>query len=376
MVLQVHSPACYLRIERVMKPEGLRSSCKAMVWRQLIANSLLIGAAYGITTAVGERNRTGLVLVHSSLPTYRNLEGSLVKATSAFEDGTFLSNIAAWPKQPVEVNPSAWIDNFAPGRDREIALKLLESWIFVSDDELRKAASSLLRSLSVEVLNSPISDPSTSVNWADFISELVISVPLAANQDLAASGYNFFRFARDLGFEEGQFLISAELVHKYATGSSRDLILIDDLSATGTQFIRSWKRRHTTRGGVTISLEQLADVGRLGRVYFLPIVATTDAVEEIRKQCPTVRVRPAYLLDETYSVAGSTSRLIPPEMQEDLLSLLDRYTRQTGHTTSKLGYQDLGLTLSFQHGTPNATLPIMAGPPTPPAAGWTYLRSS
>jgi hypothetical protein len=136
------------------------------------------------------------------------------------------------------------------------------------------------------------------------------------------------------------------------------VIFLDDLAASGTQFARNWARRYPTDHG-ELSLANLADQKALSEVYYVPVVSTSAAKAKIESDCG-IAVLPAYLLDEDYSAVAEDTRLVPTSLRTVLLEFIEKHGPRTGKAGSgTAGFGRLGLALSFHHGSPNNTLPVL-----------------
>lgn len=281
----------------------------------------------------------------------------------------YLSRIAVWPG-PKRLDIDGWLANFDLGTDTEIALALLEAHVHLSEDQIIYAVASTIRSISGGVeFGDSMARPA---NWAGFVDNVIVAFPLSRAGDVTASGYIFARIAERLSFPEARILDSEHLVRRLAKEGSAPVLFLDDLAASGTQFTRDWKRRYATDHG-RLSLEDLYARGSLGPCYYLPVVATQMAKEKIEEGCG-VQVIPTYLLDPDYRALDADSRLIPVHLRPLLPEFLRKYSPRTGmNEEGDAGFGELGLALSFHHGCPNNTLPVLRWGPS--ADGWRPLIS-
>ncbi|WP_143337702.1 hypothetical protein [Dietzia sp. WMMA184] len=276
----------------------------------------------------------------------------------------YLSHIGVWPK-PQSLDVDGWLDNFDNDTDQEIAAALLDSYVHLNEDQITHAVAAAVRSLSAE---SRFGTPQERHDlWGDYLGSVRISFPQSRPGDTTGSGYIFARIAnKQLGFREDQ-ISQPEILVKYlaARNEKADLLLLDDLAASGKQFVRSWSCKYRTDNG-KFSLADLENSGKVASAYFLPVVATEDAKKRIEQETP-VKVVPTYVLTSDYGGLATNSRLFPRTSQHELLEFLNRYTPRTGKNEHGVaGYGDIGLALSFHHGCPNNTLPILQwGDPQP-----------
>lgn len=275
----------------------------------------------------------------------------------------YLSHIGVWPG-PRQMGVERWLQNFDTDVDTEIALALLESYVHINEEQIAYSVCSTVRSLSTRAEFGTAKD--RQANWGEFVEKAVISFPLGGPGDSTASGFIFARIASQLGVPDSRIFDSEHLVPWLAKAESpHPVIFLDDLAASGTQFTRNWERKYLSERG-ELSMASLANQGALTNVYYVPVVSTSAAKMKIETKCG-VSVLPAYLLDEDYSAVAKDTRLVPTNLREVLPEFIERHGLRTGKADSgNAGFGHLGLALSFHHGSPNNTLPVLQwGTPTP-----------
>lgn len=283
------------------------------------------------------------------------------------ESRRFLSEILVWPR-PNRLDLVGWLANFDDGLDQRIALTLLEAHVHIDEDQVYYGVGSSFRSISSrDEFGDAFDRPGA---WADFLDRVLVSFPLSRLDDSTASGHIFGRFAEKLGIPENRILGSEHLVARLAQSDPLPVVFFDDLAASGTQFIRNWKRRYPTKSG-SASLEELSNQQQIVRTYYLPLVATAGAIVRIESEC-AVAVLPTYTLEDNYRCLDPNTRLVPEDLRPHLPDFLNKYTPRTGRDRYGIaGYGDLGLALTFHHSCPNNTLPVLqTGPRTESWRPW------
>lgn len=239
-----------------------------------------------------------------------------------------------------------------------MAVAILSSYVHINEDEVVHAVSSTIRSLSTDPRFGRREQRLHS--WVDFLDNVVISFPLGESEDPTGSGYIFARMAKTrLSFREDQVFEPAQLIRNLAINNREvDLIMLDDIAASGNQFVRAWSRKVRTDGG-EMSLADYAENGTVRCVTFHPVVCTLKARRRIEENTP-VRVVPTYLIGEDYGCLSENTRLVPDQLREGVAEFLERNSPRTGRDEfGPAGYGRLGLALSFHHGCPNNTLPVL-----------------
>lgn len=306
----------------------------------------------------------------------QSARGEAVYSRDTLDTYQYMANVGAWPRLPSDIHPEAWLANF-DDRHAEVAAQLLDSYIFMSDREFRQAIAATLKSLSAEYLLRTSGRAKVGADWRARLSKVIVSVPLGGAHDIASSGVACLRILKQMRFPEERLLVGDALLSAITTAPEPvELFLIDDLTATGNQFAKYWNAPLVAGGSRETSLAALFECGALCSVIYVPVVATTVALQTIAGQAPAVRVRPANVIGPEYFASDDACRLVPPAQLAALRDLIEGNHARTGSPLSPYGYGYLGLALSFEHGTPNNTLPILQPRPTGYGTdNWTYLRS-
>lgn len=283
----------------------------------------------------------------------------------------YLSEIGIWPS-PRKLDVEGWLSNYSDPLDQSIAHELLDAHVHLNDEQIAQAVASSIRSLSAFPR---FGDPSQRRgSWASYLDKVIVSFPLAQEGDPTASGYIFARLASEkLGFPENRVRSPEQVVRSLAAvDHAIDLLLLDDITASGTQFLRSWTRKTTTPHG-RWSLADMSQAGKISSAFYLPVVATAQAKSAIEAECE-VEVFPSYLLSPDYSALDADTRLVHEDLRPEVPAFLERHGPRTGcDQFGVAGYGDLGLALSFHHGSPNNTLPVLQWTPRTP--DWNPLIS-
>lgn len=284
------------------------------------------------------------------------MRGSQVDDADLVEACRYLSHIGVWPG-PKQFDIEQWLQNFDTDTDRAVALALLESYVHINEEQIAHAVCSTVRSISTRQEFGIAKE--RQANWDDFVANVMVSFPLGGSGDSTASGYIFARIAKQLGLPDDQIRDPEHLVPFLAESEcSHQVIFLDDLAASGTQFTRNWVRQYPTNEG-PLSLAHLQENGALSEAYYLPVVSTWAAKKKIETNCK-IPVLATYLLEDDYCALAANTRLVPDGLRDALPGFLDRYGPRTGNDQfGPAGFGGLGLALSFHHGSPNNTVPIL-----------------
>lgn len=289
----------------------------------------------------------------------------------------FFSNAAIWPEQPREIDHQGWLENFTGSHDRSIAANLLDSYLLISSKQAEKMVTSAFHSLAPLQGDMFSSDTSKyQRDWDDFRAKIAVTFPARRN-DPAGSGHMFVRTARTFVQDRTTQLFTPDnlIISLASNMTPRPVVFVDDFSGSGDQFVATWHRPHTLSDNTTHSFASLAAEGAISQVYFIPAIATVSAKTTLRQMAPEVCLRPAHLLPTRYTATSPTTSLVAANLRNDLHSFLVRHAEKAGYPEDHVyGYNDGGLALSFEHATPDNTLPIFNGGTNRPTS-WRPLRS-
>lgn len=289
----------------------------------------------------------------------------------------YFSDIGVWPEWQTEVDPDGWLQNFKSSADKRLATHLLESFLVISTKQCHAMVQSAFHSLSATQGDIFVTTGEQyRKDWDAFRSSVIVSFP-ARRRDPGGSGHLFVREFKTLVPDPtNQLLESESAVHEIAgRDEPTTIVFVDDFSGSGNQFMGSWAEKFKDRSGVGTSFIDLHKSGKIERAFFIPAVATWRAKQQINRFAPEVDVRPAHILPPRYSAFEPSTSLVPAGKRPALDSMLRRYAKDAGYSEkARYGYEDCGLAVSFQHKTPDNSLPIFNGGPNRPST-WRPLRA-
>lgn len=271
----------------------------------------------------------------------------------------YLSLIGQWPKIPARANPERWLDGF-PDDDEDFALALLESLVYFSMEQTTKLSTSLFHSLSSEVTQHANSYAARKELWLKFLDECLVTFPTGETPNPTDSGHTFARLARqELSIREDQLLYPQQVVELLYGRESRPVVIIDDFAGSGEQFMKTWQRLYSMPDGQRVSFHQIVSSSN-PKIFYIPTVATSYALERIKREAPLVNLRSAHILSERYSAVGTDSVVFPPQLRDRARDFIRRSSETAGISPQdQLGFHCLALAIGFEHSVPDATLPII-----------------
>lgn len=268
-----------------------------------------------------------------------------------------------------KVRPLAWLNNFT-AEERIAAAVLLDHFVYFSDpvtDRLLLATFRSLRDRSRRGLGGlPI----------NLVDTAVFTRVEGEKPNPTDSGNVFCRKARQvLAIPEQRVLEPAAAVTAAASGTP--VVFLDDFVGSGDQFCATWGRQY-----LPTSPRSFADVFSIQPfpAIYLCLITTQKGRDRIQVEIPPLVLDYAHLLAAEDSVRSlPTSPLIPPlqDAQVAVANLLQQYSPRLSLPAymgqddwAQYGYQSLGTIIAFEHGVPDATVPLVwADGPT----GWIPL---
>lgn len=278
----------------------------------------------------------------------------IMERTASFRD------TAVWPRQQ-DFNVERWLSNFE-NDDLDIAGRLLLAFCYfnkhATDALLRQAVQNYMSTLwdSSRYPTPPSKLP---------LTEIAFVICEGETPHVTDSGNLFARKLRDdLAVPEWAIMDPRTAISNYL--QVKHFIFVDDFAGSGNQFIDTIKRPHSI-AGTAVSFESLLRMP-LYQIAYCPCVATSHAfISRIPAQLNHIHLHPAHLIDPNCSVVNPASRIwqdLPePEAQRQIqkikmISARAGYTAENGGQDDWRGFHALGLTIAFEHGIPDASLPL------------------
>ena len=262
-----------------------------------------------------------------------------------------------WAKEP-KIRPRAWLENFEEN-DREIAALLLDNFIYYNAEH----TDALLVSAYNSISNLDICNESTSIK--EVLDSSVFTIVTGENPTLSDSGHHFIRRLRQLfQIPENKIVSFFDALAHADTGGT--VIFIDDFVGSGEQFIKTWSREFEA---TTKSFKQISTYNEFKSIY-ITLVASKSGLTHIQNFCPKLNIIAAHVLNDKSTIKGVTQRGITQLGLEMFLAKYSTFlTPQEKHIANNTnflmkGFHEIGALIGFEHGVPDATLPIFWSPGT------------
>lgn len=276
----------------------------------------------------------------------------------------YFVKIGLWPRQ-IRFDPRGWMSNFS-GAEVPLASRLLESFTFFSSELVEAMFRAAFKNLSQVVLRNRSNYLAAVNDWENFVSSVIVVRVAGKVTSEADSGYIFTRLARDsLDIHESCLLSPKDALESLRRTPQRNVVFVDDFVGTGEQFVEMWKRVYALSDCWT-SFNALALASGAEKIgfYYIPLVCADRGRQHIAENCPQVKLLPSHVLAPSYGALAPDSVV----WRDDMAAIGQRFVEDAsaraglrdldGGEGCWRGYRKLGLTLAFEHGVPDATLPI------------------
>lgn len=269
-------------------------------------------------------------------------------------------DVQLWPAG--KVMPESWLRNFHQS-EQEHARALLSAFLFFSNHLMNAMLRAAFQSLTSDVCNPDASHAYLANQWRHFSSSVIVTTIIDSDPDaLDDSGYSFARKARqELSISRQQIMHPDKVLRLIESeASARPVVFVDDFVGSGKQFNDAWHRVVEVQDGVKISFAEIAALRKNWSFYYCPLVCTTAGASTIHKACPDLILRAAHMLGPEYSAFSSDSYIWPKHLRGTSAEFVLEASKRAGIPENHhRGFSDLGLALAFEHGVPDASLPLI-----------------
>jgi hypothetical protein len=274
----------------------------------------------------------------------------------------YFVDVQVWPRATA-VSPLPWLANFTEA-ELPYAIHLLDAFLFFSDELTDALLRGAFDDLSRRVTDLDASLARSEAQWDDFLSSVLITFPTGEHPNVTDSGLAFARKARQvLEIPEARIMSPEEVLGFVDRVGPRPVVFLDDFLGTGNQFMATWRRTYAT--SPTFASFADAAAGGSVTVYYTPILASQMGVETIRLNAPRACVAPAHILPLEYSALHDESLLWPPAERDAARAAIRSASARAGIPDTNgysphdwQGFGRLGLAVAFEHGVPDASLPL------------------
>lgn len=288
------------------------------------------------------------------------------------EDILDLVNIHIWPQRN-QIDPLGWIENFSK-EDLDIANQLLKRFLFYPKHMTEQMFVSNFQSLSKYIISDKSDYQNGIKEWEFFLENSFIIRVTGENPSDADSGFIFTRLARNLlKYNEEEQILSPERAIDVLNNNKDEkklFIFVDDFVGSGSQFMEFWQRPYNE----SLSFDLLSKESN-SEFFYIPLIVTEYGKERINTEAPEVILQACHILEEKdcilrpdsyiwkearFNSEDAVNRIY--EISKGIGIQIDASQTQVNPDGSKnvvwYGHAGLGLALAFDHGYPDATIPL------------------
>lgn len=261
-----------------------------------------------------------------------------------------LGRIAGW-RPDFEKSAELWLANFDKP-DQTAATALLDAFVYIESKAVDAMFSSALGSLA-SVVSQACDYKRAKSDWCRFVEAALVTRPTGERPNPTDSGYLFQRRTRQfMDIDESQIVEPADAIRRLGKCGGQ-VVFVDDIVGSGDQFLQTWHREYELDG----SLRSFADISQQITAHYVPLFATQAGVNRIRSDVPDLNLMPVHLLGFEHSANRQECLAWTDVTYAKGFQLVEKYSRRLGIATP-WGYKNLGLCIAFEHGVPDATIPL------------------
>ena len=264
-----------------------------------------------------------------------------------------------------------WLSNFkrqgdSSGTDVLHSLYLLSQFMYFASNEIRYLLQSLFRDKYkypiVESIRKANGD-TTDFNFIrrQFQEELKRTCFLGVGNPSESGCHLLYFFRQENSLPKELFIHGHQVFSrtpegeiKFRNTNVKRYVFIDDFVGSGDQ-ASSYSKDLVL---------QIKELNSNIQVEYLPLFATTEGINHVRREVSFDRVDSIYELDESYKCFSADSRYQPTDEYSSLIDwcevqkMCERYGESLVGKNDCLGYGDSQLLLGFNYNTPDNSLPI------------------
>ena len=261
--------------------------------------------------------------------------------------------------KPKDLDFENWLDNFQEQNEKELAARILNHFIYFSDDLIDQMLRTAVGRCGYYFMqNVP------GWNHNSFKSECWYSFIQGENpEDATDSGYIFTRKLREVLNIPDKRIIKFDALFKKLeenTSTPQNVILVDDFVGSGAQTYEAWNKHKLGLKDMTLSELQ----SRFNhRIIYAPLVVNDMGLSTIKDYCSNLHLEYIYHLGPEYNLfningifwagnRGSYAKFL--NMMYRIAKEQNIPVTEGDSVNDMKGFGKQGLALAFHHGIPDA----------------------
>ncbi len=279
---------------------------------------------------------------------------------SILKRAQFFQTVHVWPLSD-ELNYEGWLGNFKGESEVKLASLMLDFFSYYPRKMINHMLINSIQNAGHKLLNE-------IPGWkhSDFNTRCIYSFVPGENQNVSDSGYLFTRLLREvLEIPEDRLVDYKALPHELdKLRLPTPVVFVDDFIGSGSQCYKAWNINTNPHNMKT--LRQIAnDYGHI--FIYAPLVVNHTGYKVITDNCPALGLAPTHILGPEYNLFdpscycwNGNNDLYKSGVDLILSKSLDLGIPFTNGrcTYDAKGFGEQGLALKFEHGAPDATIPL------------------
>jgi hypothetical protein len=270
---------------------------------------------------------------------------------SAIERLDCLNQLQVYPPRS-RLNAEGWLNNF---RENEVpyALALMRGLLFFNGPNLEQLFQSAITRLMPHVVSTSASPENRLEEWSHFLSSTYFTRIPGELPSESDSGFIFLRLMRDIFGVPQNHLVSPQLAFDAAKQAHElKVVFVDDFIGSGDQM-----REHLEYPYGSGTQATFLDLSKTNQFYSCTSIGTEKGMGAITKLCPNLIAVTQHNLGDRYNIQ-SQDFFAPHGLKDFPKRIHDISLRAGIPTNSVWGHGNLGLTVAFEHGVPDSTIPL------------------
>jgi len=288
-------------------------------------------------------------------PRFKTPPGSELYFDHVIQRCRHLINVQIWAGMPSN-RFEEWLGIFQSDEERYLAACVLDSLIYRSTNQVQGLMTQLLqRSLPED--SELLAHGGFAMDWQGLLHQhkdpKLRIVPVLRDDDPPSkSGPLITRLYKQLLQIDDNWMTWPWRMSERNLSGIRFFLMVDDFLGSGEQFIKFVKRS---------KMENLIEKRKI--IYY-PLIAHKTGIANIKRQYPHIFIIPAEVIDKSYDLFSSKSRLFlhGTNSLKAAKHFYEAFFKKRGAKISNqylYGKGRLGLTLAFEFSIPNASLPLL-----------------
>jgi len=265
-----------------------------------------------------------------------------------------------------ESNFTSWVSQFQTQNEKFFCACLLSRLIFRSKNQTYSLITSLFQSnLNNQCFENIENQGHLIANLTQRSDPNIRLTPVINDDDPPTkSGPLIIRYAKKrFNLNEKWMIWASKLPNLFKMKKNYKIIFIDDFCGTGKQFDKFFQQILESTAENEVLFWKMIQENEI-KIIYAPLISFENGLNYLKIKYPFIKFTCSELLTENNSFFNKTywNEISDNKIEsEHVQNWLTEFWKSKGFAKSSIpifGYENMGLTIGFEHGTPNNTLPI------------------